>query len=137
MPVTEGFNNDRTLYGFEAAFWATMAMGDSFKAFVGGLSNFIFLLILLFRVIIALKKDTTPTFITSSITQFLSSIFASISVGIWFIIWSQPLFFGYYIWAISILIMCWTNLLQQRLQKALYDKAPKDSPTGDHLLETL
>ena len=51
MPATEGFDHERILYGFEAAFWATISMGESLEGFIGGLSNFIFLLILLFRVI--------------------------------------------------------------------------------------
>jgi hypothetical protein len=137
MPATKGFKNEGTLYGYEAAFWATITMGDSLESFIGGLSNFISLLLLLFRVIIAFKKGIVPAFMTSSITQFSSSIIATISVGIWLIIWHKPLFFGYYVWAISVIIMCWTNLLQQRLQKTLYDKVQKDKPTIDHLIETI
>lgn len=140
MPATQGFKNEGILYGYEAAFWATITMGDSLNSFIGGLSNFIILAILLFKGISALKKGIVPTFISSPITQFSSSIIATLSVGIWLIIWHEPLFFGYYVWAISVITLCWTNLLQQRLQKTLYDEMQKDKPTppqSEHLIDTI
>lgn len=137
MPTTisPSSTSVQTLYGWEAAFWATVSMGDRLDYFIGGLANFIVLVILFLKTITHLEKTALlPYFMTTTNISFLLSILAVSSVGIWLFIWHKTLFFGYYSWAFSIIGLSCTNLLQQYSQKLLSQRQ-QDKNIIEHLVE--
>lgn len=109
------------LYGWEAATWATLYMDNSILYFIGGLSNFIILLTFLFKII-------------AFFSQFICISTTSISVGIWCVFEFKPLLVGYYLWAVSSILLCLIHSQQLYIEKML-NQEPKEKKIIEHLIE--
>ena len=124
------------LYGWEAATWATLYMDNSILYFIGGLSNFIILLTFLFKIIAFFNKNRFPfpSLLTTFFSQFICISTTSISVGIWCFFEFKPLLVGYYLWAVSSILLCLIHSQQLYIEKML-NQEPKEKKIIEHLIE--